>query len=314
MNVAVRVGGHRRACCSCSRTASSRPASWRRPAAASTILAWARWRRSSSARRGRRPSSASTRIDTAGMSLDRRRKNGLVGHGAPGAGVRHARRGVRGRRRGGAVPARGARGRRGRRRGVRRGPGGGARRRAGDWASDADLAWRTRLMGWRCAYEPARGGPPHPPLQPAHPREHAVLAAHRAVPQPLPDDGQERPAAPRLRATCRGSSSTRCWRSASRSCASRSCCAATSRRRGCMPRMLRKRRELQRRRRARGAPPPPYGLEPWPDVYAAGHEWPSVLPERGHHGAVRDRRRDRAARRAAAHDHRAGRPTAAAAA
>jgi GT2 family glycosyltransferase len=22
------------------------------------------------------------------------------------------------------------------------------------WASDADLAWRARLLGWRCAYEP----------------------------------------------------------------------------------------------------------------------------------------------------------------
>ena len=108
-------------------------------------------------------------MDTAGMSLDRRRKNGLVGHGRPALGFDTAAE---------AFGADGAV---------------ALYRRAAledaavdgqvfdedlvmfrdgvpaDWASDADLAWRVRLMGWRCVYEPARGGPPHPPLQPLAP-------------------------------------------------------------------------------------------------------------------------------------------------
>ena len=85
-------------------------------------------------------------IDTAGMRIDRRRKNGLVGHGEPED--RYAAR----------APAFG---------------GDGAcvlyRREAlqacavgpevldedmGLWASDADLAWRAQLLGFGCAYEP----------------------------------------------------------------------------------------------------------------------------------------------------------------
>ena len=66
------------------------------------------------------------RIDAAGMSLDRRRKNNVVGHGEPAT----------------------------------------AFARAGEvfdedlalWASDADLAWRARLLGWRAIYEPAARG------------------------------------------------------------------------------------------------------------------------------------------------------------
>jgi len=86
-------------------------------------------------------------IDTAGMTIDRRRKNGLVGHGAPAGAYTRA--------------------------GEAFGPDGACalyRRAALDavavdgevldesmalWASDADLAWRVRLAGWRCAYEPA---------------------------------------------------------------------------------------------------------------------------------------------------------------
>ena len=80
------------------------------------------------------------------MTVDRRRKNGLVGHGAPVTA--YARPG----------PAFGA-------------DGAAALYRRetltacalGDevldedlalWASDADLAWRAQLLGWRCAYEP----------------------------------------------------------------------------------------------------------------------------------------------------------------
>jgi GT2 family glycosyltransferase len=86
-------------------------------------------------------------IDTAAMTIDRRRKNGLVGHGAPAGAYARA--------------------------GEAFGPDGACalyRRAALDavavegevldesmalWASDADLAWRVRLAGWRCAYEPA---------------------------------------------------------------------------------------------------------------------------------------------------------------
>jgi GT2 family glycosyltransferase len=89
-------------------------------------------------------------LDTAGMRIDRRRKNGLVGHGEPED--RYAER----------APAFG---------------GDGAcvlyRREVLDacavggevldedmalWASDADLAWRARLLGWSCVYEPGARG------------------------------------------------------------------------------------------------------------------------------------------------------------
>jgi GT2 family glycosyltransferase len=86
-------------------------------------------------------------LDAAGMYVDRRRKNGLVGFGDP-----PGRYGVPGE----AFGADGA---------------AALYRREtladcaveGEvfdedmkmWASDADLAWRARLLGWRCAYEPA---------------------------------------------------------------------------------------------------------------------------------------------------------------
>ena len=89
-------------------------------------------------------------IDAAGMHIDRRRKNNVVGHGAPATAFPTA--------------------------GPVFGPDGacGLWRRAalddcalGDevldedlalWASDADLAWRARLLGWRAVYEPAARG------------------------------------------------------------------------------------------------------------------------------------------------------------
>ncbi len=89
-------------------------------------------------------------VDTAGVTVDRRRKNGLVGHGAPAGGY--------------GLP----------------GPvfgGDGAavlwRRRALEdcavgsevldedmalWATESDLAWRAQLRGWGCAYEPRAVG------------------------------------------------------------------------------------------------------------------------------------------------------------
>ncbi len=91
-------------------------------------------------------------IDAAGMSVDRRRKNGLVGHGAPaGAYARRAdcfgadgaaalyRREVLAAC---ALPS----------------AAGGAPEVFDEdmalWATDADLAWRARLLGYRCMYEP----------------------------------------------------------------------------------------------------------------------------------------------------------------
>jgi GT2 family glycosyltransferase len=86
-------------------------------------------------------------IDAAGMSLDRRRKNGLVGHGRPAAEYAAAAE---------AFGADGAAAM--------------YRRTALEdcaldgevfdenmpgWGCDADLAWRARLMGWDTRYEPA---------------------------------------------------------------------------------------------------------------------------------------------------------------
>ena len=86
-------------------------------------------------------------IDTAGMVVDRRRKNGLVGHGRPSLAFDRPAE-VFGAD--GAVAL--------------------YRRAALDevavdgqvidedlvtWGSDADLAWRLRLLGWRCVYEPS---------------------------------------------------------------------------------------------------------------------------------------------------------------
>jgi GT2 family glycosyltransferase len=93
------------------------------------------------------PAQRGAQLDTAGMVVDRRRKNGLVGHGTPAALWRV----------GGEVF----------------GADGAAalyRRETLEdcaidgevfdpdlerWASDADLAWRARVLGWTCVYEPA---------------------------------------------------------------------------------------------------------------------------------------------------------------
>src|SRR6202035_1756799 len=95
---------------------------------------------------GPAPEDRLTVIDAAGMSLDRRRKNGLVGHGRPAADYATA------------ADAFGA-----------DGAAGVYRRRALEdcaldgevfdenmpgWGCDADLAWRSRLLGWSARYEP----------------------------------------------------------------------------------------------------------------------------------------------------------------
>ncbi len=91
------------------------------------------------------PEAAPDAIDAAGMWIDRRRKNGLVGHGSP-------------------LTAHGLPGE------VFGADGACAlyRREVIDacgpevfdedmalWVTDADLAWRTRRLGWRSVYEPA---------------------------------------------------------------------------------------------------------------------------------------------------------------
>ena len=86
-------------------------------------------------------------VDTAGMLVDRRRKNGLVGHAEPAGSF--------------SVPgeAFGADGAAAlyRRETLEDCALGGTEVLDEDmelWASDADLAWRARLYGWRCLYEP----------------------------------------------------------------------------------------------------------------------------------------------------------------
>ncbi len=92
--------------------------------------------------------SAAAEIDAAGMFVDRRRKNGLVGHGRPAAGF------------GRTGPVFGADGAAAlyRRRTLEEcalGAGEVLDEDMALWASDADLAWRAQLRGWRSVYEPA---------------------------------------------------------------------------------------------------------------------------------------------------------------
>ena len=86
-------------------------------------------------------------LDAAGMVVDRRRKNALVGHGAP-AGA-YARGGEAFGGDGACVLYR---------RATLEDCAVGGEVLDEDmalWASDADLAWRARLLGWGCRYEPA---------------------------------------------------------------------------------------------------------------------------------------------------------------
>jgi GT2 family glycosyltransferase len=95
---------------------------------------------------GLEPGERLSEVDAAGMTVDRRRKNSLVGHGAPTADYTRPAEAFGGD--GAAVLY---------------------RRRALDqcaldgevldedfelWAADADLAWRLRTLGWRCRYQP----------------------------------------------------------------------------------------------------------------------------------------------------------------
>ncbi len=97
---------------------------------------------------GRRDARPMHQIDTAAMVIDRRRKNGLVGHGRPA----HAY--------GTAAAAFGADGAAAlyRRAALTQCALDGHEVLDEDmalWASDADLAWRAQLLGWSTVYEPA---------------------------------------------------------------------------------------------------------------------------------------------------------------
>jgi GT2 family glycosyltransferase len=85
-------------------------------------------------------------VDAAGMTIDRRGKNSLVGHGEPRAAHERPREAFGGD--GACVLYR---------REALDGVAVGAEVLDEDmalWASDADLAWRVRNAGWRCVYEP----------------------------------------------------------------------------------------------------------------------------------------------------------------
>jgi GT2 family glycosyltransferase len=86
-------------------------------------------------------------VDAAGMTIDRRRKNSLVGHGESRS--RHQRRGEVFGGDGACVLYR---------RETLDAIAVGAEVFDEDmalWASDADVAWRVRNAGWRCEFEPA---------------------------------------------------------------------------------------------------------------------------------------------------------------
>jgi GT2 family glycosyltransferase len=191
-------------------------------------------------------------IDTAGMVVDRRRKNGLVGHGRPALAYDAP---------GEAFGADGA---------VAL-----YRREVLDeaaidgqvfdedlvrWASDADLAWRVRLLGWRCAYEPravafhirayspsTRAGMPEADRRMQFRNRYLMIAKNDPLGDMLRD-------IPRIalyellalgHVLLRERHLLRGYVDAAR----------------LLPRMMRKRRVLQRRRRTATLP---YGLEPRP--------------------------------------------------
>jgi GT2 family glycosyltransferase len=192
-------------------------------------------------------------MDTAGMSLDRRRKNGLVGHGRPALAYDRPAEAFGAD---GAVAL--------------------YRREVLDavavdgqvideeleaWGSDADLAWRARLLGWRCAYEPEAVGyhvrtysPSTRGRMPAWDRRVQFRNRYLMMIKndPLESLLRDLPGILFYELLALGFALVRephllgGYLDVAR----------------LAPSMRRKRAILQRRRRERGAPPPPYGLEP----------------------------------------------------
>jgi len=199
---------------------------------------------------GPEPHQRTERLDTAGMVVDRRRKNGLVGHDTPAAGW--------------SEPAE-----------VFGADGAAALYRretledcaiAGEvfdpdlerWASDADLAWRARVLGWTCVYEPAALVHHIRTYSPST-RETMSLAARRmqfrnrylmiAKNDPLPSLVRDLPRIALYELLALGHVVFR----------ERHLLRGYVEAARMLPRMVRKRRTLQRRRRAARLP---YGLEP----------------------------------------------------
>jgi GT2 family glycosyltransferase len=212
---------------------------------------------------GPRPEQRLDAIDTAGMAVDRRRKNGLVGHGRPalafdspgeafgadGAVALYRRAALEDAAVDGevfdedlvlvrnGVPA--------------------------DWGSDADLAWRTRLLGWRCAYEPgavAYHVRRYSPTNRGRIAEWQRMVQFRnrylmmAKNDPLPDLLKDLPAILAYEVLALGFALLR----------ERHLLRGYVEAARMLGVMRRKRKVLQDRRRERGAAPVPYGLEPRP--------------------------------------------------
>jgi len=192
-------------------------------------------------------------IDTAGMVVDRRRKNGLVGHGRPALAFD--------------------------RRADAFGPDGAValyRRATLDdaavagevfdedlvrWASDADLAWRVRMLGWRCLYEPSAVAYHIRTYSPS--TRARVDASDRRMQfrnrylmtvknDPLRTFVRDLPRIAAYEVLALGFALVR----------ERHLLRGYAEAARLVPRMYRKRAVLQARRRERSAPPVPYGLEP----------------------------------------------------
>ena len=193
------------------------PGSWRPRCRAGRRREWARWR--PKLLRVTAQGERLGQIDAAGMFVDRRRKNGLVGHGRPAAMLH-------------ATPAEAF------------GADGAAalyRRETLEdcaldgrevldedmelWASDADLAWRAQLLGWRCVYEPTAVAHHVRTYSPStraagEPRRIAGCSSATGYLMMVKNETARRAAArPAVR-----SSATRCWRWATCCCASAICC------------------------------------------------------------------------------------------
>jgi GT2 family glycosyltransferase len=202
---------------------------------------------------GPRPEQRLDAMDTAGMVVDRRRKNGLVGHGRPALAFDRPSEAFGAD---GAVAL--------------------DRREALEdvavdgqvfdedlvtWGSDADLAWRARVLGWRCVYEPSavayhirtyspstRSRMPDWDRMMQFRNRYLMIAKNDPLPSLLRD--LPRICAYELLALGYALLRERCLRRGYLEAAR------------LLPRALRKRSYLQRRRRERGAPPVPYGLVP----------------------------------------------------
>jgi GT2 family glycosyltransferase len=202
---------------------------------------------------GPRPEQRLDALDTAGMVVDRRRKNGLVGHGRPALAFDRSAE---------AFGADGALAL--------------YRRRVLDevavdgqvfdedlvtWGSDADLAWRARLLGWRCVYEPAAVAHHIRTYSPSTrarmpPWDRTVQFRNRYLMMikndPLGALLRDLPAILLYEALALGFALVR----------ERHLLRGYVEAARLAPAMRRKRSMLQRKRRERGSPTPPYGLEP----------------------------------------------------